>query len=250
MNRINRFLATAATAALVLFGRACAWVIDSQPGNRVTFISAPTAWPSATLDTLVIVRDDGSELVVERAFVAWSRLVATPCSPLAATLPSTSTTRPIASARAHSTNDPLRIDLSLTESLLDRATRPLAALDLPDGTYCRLTLGASGSVRHAVAPDLDLERATLFVEGFFRATPKTPWTPFALRETAAFDVILDLAADQSELSNGRALFVTVTKDASTWFEGLTFDRNDARNDARRLLENLSRSLVAQVEHPR
>ncbi len=247
MNRLTRLFATAATAVLVLFGRACAWVIDSQPGNRITFVAAPTAWPSASSDSLVVVRDDGSELVVERAYIAWSRLVATPCSPLATA--SNQRSHFVASARAHDLADPLRVDLSLTESLLDRATRPLAALDLPDGTYCRLTLGASGSDRHSVAPDLDLERSTLFVEGFFRPSPTAAWTAFALRDTAAFDVVLDLAADDGELSDGRTLVVTVTKDASTWFEGLTFATSDSRDDSRRLLDNLSRSLAAHIERP-
>lgn len=218
-----RALSIAAAALGLVALRACAWVIDLDEGNRVHVTLAPTEWP------------DDASLIIERAWLAWGRVELVPCEPVRG-----AGIARAGAAYAHGGTSALRSTTSVVEALLGPEALELEALAPPTGVYCAVIIGADGAAIDAAhAPDdVDLDGLTLYVEGYQKVGGE--WRTFVLRETAAFDVRVPL--DHLAI-DGTTLRVTLSKDASAWFDGFDPFADDA---ARALLERVQASIVAEV----
>lgn len=229
-----RPLAIALGAAALVIAPACMWVIERDAGNRVTVISTPTEWPAGvdpTSPTLTLA--DGTEVRVDAAYLGWRRVALSPCAEA----------RSFGGvARAHGGTSRNVIEATLVEHLVGDEAVPLAELAPATGRYCRLSIGA-GAVDAGAdgAPDDgSFDGYSLWIDGALRPAGTPDWRPFALRETASFDVVLPL--DGISIEGGAALEVTVSKAAAAWFDGVDLFADGA---AREVLERVQRSIALE-----
>jgi len=187
-SRLARAGAIGVAALGLVALRACAWVVELDPGNRVRVTLAPTTWPA---EAGYLRRDDGASVLLEDASLEWTHAHLVPCVDGIAHRGGVAYAHGTAVAHAG----------AYVESLVARDGTALAELTPPSGTYCGLVVSADG----------------LALEGFFRASDEATWQAFALADDAAFEV--DVPLDHLTLA-GDVLVVRVDKDASAWFDDI------------------------------
>ncbi len=223
-----RAVAVVVAALGFVLAPSCAVVLGEDDGNRVRVVLAATQWPDHDDDGAPVTRAgtlrraDGSEVIIERAYIAWSRVQLVPCGELL--MPA----RINAARAAHGPDTSLAVTSPLLDMLLPRPELLLAELHPPSGAYCRAVIGAAAS-DPAVAPvDLDMRGASMLVDGFWRASPTAPWQAFLLRESAAFDVTVQLG--EREIANGATLEILLSRSADAWLDGVDLAAPDAARD--------------------
>lgn len=237
---LTRMLATIAGALALVVAPACAWVISDASGNRVRVVLEPMTWPDDDLDATgrpgFVRRDDGSEVLVERAFVAWSRIALVPCGP--PTIPSASFSLTNVARASHGPDTAIALSRPTIDGLFAPRAATLAELSPPSGHYCKLVIGVAAPDGHALGEpaDLAMQGASLVVDGYFRSGPDAAWQAFALRESAAFDVTIDLG--ERAIADGDVLEFALGRSASDWVEGIDLASPDATIGSRTALESL------------
>ncbi len=223
-----RSAAIVLAALAVAIAPSCAVVLGEDDGNRVRVVLAATQWPEHDEDGVPLMRAgtlrraDGSEVIIERAYVAWSRVQLVPCGALL--LPAR-----INSARAvHGPDTSLAVNHPLLDALLPRPELLLAELRPPSGRYCRALIGVAASDPSGGPIDLDMHGASMVVEGFWRASATAPWQSFFLRESAAFDIAIDLG--ERDIADGHDLQIIVSRSADAWLDGVDLAAPDAARD--------------------
>lgn len=210
-----------AIAALAL-APSCAVVLNEDDGNRVRVVLTATQWPALETRPGLLQRADGSEVIVERAYVAWARVTLVPCG--ASTLPA----RVNAARASHGPDTSLMVSRPTLEGLLSHHDAILAELRPPSDTYCRAIIGVAAPDVDTGPDDLDMRGASLLVDGFWRTSPEAAWRAFSLRESAAFDVAVDL--DDREIADGDNLDIVLSRSADAWLDGVELDAPDAARD--------------------
>jgi|GEM_PF-4756933 len=237
---LTRTLATFAGALALVVAPACAWVISDASGNRVRVVLEPMQWPDDDIDATgrpgFVRREDGSEVLVERAFVAWSRVALVPCGP---PLPPMASLLFANVARAsHGPDTAIALTRPTVDGLFAPRATTLAELSPPSGHYCKLVIGvaAPSGVALGEPADLAMRGASLIVDGYFRSGPEAAWRAFALRESAAFDVTIDLG--ERTIDDGDALEFALGRSAADWLEGIDLASSDPTAASRAALESL------------
>jgi len=152
----------------------------------------------------------------------------------------------IATAHAHGTSTPTRLAVPTIEWASSVDAVVLGTLRPPAARYCqvRYSVGAADADAVGIADAPEMERHSVLARGV-DTSGDTP-AAFEIGGELSFDVTASVELD---LSHAEQVGVHIERDRSLWFAGVDLTTLDAAERARRLAENLRRSVAIRIDPP-
>jgi len=153
----------------------------------------------------------------------------------------------VPAAHAHGVSTPTLLSAPTVETASATESVVIGRLEPPSGRYCglRQALGPADDDAVGLAAAPHMIGQSFELSGAFRA-PGEQYVEFTVSTAATLDRELTLSEVELTRSSSRAT-LRLERDASRWFDGIEFARDDALVRAQRLLENMADSLRVSVE---
>lgn len=153
---------------------------------------------------------------------------------------------PVAHAGHDGLSDLSTMDQPYVEALVPPAEAALGRWIFPEADYCGVHFVVSKPPQGAdgLPDEVDLDRRSLYVEGWWAAPGADVWQPFVAETGAAYGVIHDL--DEVGSGAGARASVTFLHSARGTFDGLELADIDPDDLGYALLGNLVEHTTVQV----